>query len=280
MVTQKPDIVEQERGEGQTMPFIQQHAQDPDWIVKKRDPSAQGDRQTEVTCEQCGFYGFLPLFKQLPLEMEHLFLFRQQPVPKGETLFREGQPFHGIYAVKEGGIKSYSLTPSQEERVLGFYLPGELLGLESIRASHYSSTAVALEPCRVCWLPLDRLELLGDRFPPFQEELIQILTTHLTQQQQQFVLSARQSAEGRLAAFLINIAERYAQRGLPGQTFRLTMLRQDIANFLGLSMETVSRTLRRLQEERLVYVVGKQIQILDLPGLQAAAQCPLTGELT
>ena len=253
------------------MPFVKEETHLPDRVSKKPHATERSDRQTEVACTQCEFSGFLNLFNEMPLEVAQIFLFRARPVLKGETLFRTGEPFRGIYAIKEGGIKSCLFTSPLEERILGFHLPGELLGMESLRATHYQSTAIALEPCRVCCLPLDQLDLLEDRFPRFQEQLIQALTNHLAQQQHQFVLSARQSAEGRLAAFLLNLAERYARHGLGEKTFRLPMLRQDIANFLGISIETVSRTLTRFQAKKLLSAVGKQVHLLDVPGLQTIA---------
>ncbi|MEO5364118.1 MAG: helix-turn-helix domain-containing protein [Magnetococcus sp. DMHC-8] len=253
--------------------------QHTDPAAGQKSPGKRTSRRADVACEHCELNGFLQLFSEIPVEMARVFLFRQQPVPKGETLFREGQPFHGVYAVKEGGIKTYTLGHQQTERILEFHLPGELCGLNAIKTTHYQSTAVALESCHVCWMPLTQLDLLGDRFPDFQEQLIRILTSHLTLQQQQFVLSARQSAEERLGAFLLNLADRYARRGFPGQTFRLPMLRQEIANFLGISMETVSRTLKRFQDKQLLHVTGKQVKLLDLPGLQAVAQYTPTQDL-
>ncbi|MEO5378422.1 MAG: helix-turn-helix domain-containing protein [Magnetococcus sp. DMHC-6] len=240
-------------------------------ISHKKNSIQRKNHQPQVACERCGLSCFLELFNGLPEELTHIFLSRQQPVPKGKSLFCEGQPFHGVYAVKKGGIKTYAMDSKGEERILGFYIPGELLGLEAITANYYLSTAVVLEASHVCWLPFNQLDLLGDYFNVFQEHLVQILTMQLTQQQHQFVLSARQSAEERLAAFLINLSERYAKHGLPDQLFWLPMLRSDIANFLGISMETVSRTFNRFQEKKLLNITGKQVQILDRPGLIAFA---------
>jgi CRP/FNR family transcriptional regulator len=242
-----------------------------DRVITIRSP-----RRNEVACERCEFHGFLQLFNEIPLELAQIFLFRQRPVPKGESVFREGQPFHGVYAVKEGGVKSYLTTPQQSERILSFHLPGELLGLEAIRTANYQSTAVALENTQVCWLPLNQLDLLGDRFPHFQEQLIHVLAVHLAKQQQQFILSARQSADERLAAFLLNLSERYARHGFGSDLFRLAMLRQDIANFLGISMETVSRTFKRFQTKRLLNVTGKHVRLLDIVALQEIAQYTLS----
>ncbi|MBF0185115.1 MAG: helix-turn-helix domain-containing protein [Magnetococcales bacterium] len=240
--------------------------------VAERMINIRSPRRNEVACAQCEFHGFLQLFNEIPLELAQIFLFRQRPVPKGETVFREGQPFHGVYAIKEGGVKAYLNTPQQTERILSFILPGELLGLEAIRTTHYQSTAVALENTQVCWLPLNQLDLLGDRFPHFQEQLINVLAIHLAKQQHHFILSARQSADERLAAFLLNLSERYTRHGLGGELFRLAMLRQDIANFLGISMETVSRTFKRFQTKKLLNVTGKHVRLLDIPAMQEIAQ--------
>ncbi|MEO5353976.1 MAG: helix-turn-helix domain-containing protein [Magnetococcus sp. XQGC-1] len=248
-------------------------------LVKRQTARSRQGHQATVACAQCELNGFLHLFDGIPLEMAQVFLFRQQPIAKGASLFLTGDDFHGVYAVKEGCIKKFSLSPQGEESISGFALPGELLGLESIHAPHYTSSAIALEDSLVCWLPMRQLELLEERFPLFQQELLNTLASHLTQQQQQFVLPARQTAEARLAAFLLNLAERYARRGLSGQRFRLPMLRMDIANFLGMSMETVSRTLKHFQAAGLLHATGKHIHLLNLPVLQSIAQYTLTCEL-
>lgn len=252
------------------------HAQ----LVDKQRVGKRSSGRVAVTCEQCELYGFLKIFSEIPSELEQMFLFRKRAVAKGESLFCEGDLFRGVYAVQAGGVKSVVRLPhSSEERVLGFALPGELLGMESIRTTHYQTTAVALDASHVCLLPFNQLDLLEERFPRFQEQLIQVLTLHLAQRQQQFVLSSRQSAEERVAAFLLNLADRYARHGLVGHTFRLTMSRQDIASFLGLSMETVSRILQQFQARTLLHATGKQIQLLDLPGLQAIAHYTLTQQI-
>ncbi|MBF0582711.1 MAG: helix-turn-helix domain-containing protein [Magnetococcales bacterium] len=247
--------------------------------VKRQPDATPFSCRTGEPCAQCALSGFVRLLSEIPLELAQLFLFTKRSIARGETLFRVGDPFAGVYALREGGIKSFVLTSQSEERVLGFTLPGELLGMESIQTAYYQSTAVALEPGEVCCLPLTQLYLLGERFPRFQEQLIQILVNHLSQQRQQFVLSARQSAEERLAAFLLNIGERHVQHGFVGHTFRLGMLRLDIANFLGLSMETVSRTLKQFQARSLLHVTGKQIRLLDIPTLQAIAQYTFSQEI-
>lgn len=253
--------------------------QEPDPLPEKRHCRTRPGRQTPVACAQCELSGFLQLFDDIPLELAQVFLFRQQPLPRGEVLFRAGEPFHGVYAVKEGGIKNFSLTPQGEECISGFSLPGELVGLESVHTPLYVSTAIALDDSHVCWLPMRQLELLEERFPLFQEQMLRSLARHLSQKQQEFILPARQTAEARLAAFLLNLAERYARHGLAGQRFRLPMLRQDIANFLGMSMETVSRTLKHLQTSGLLHATGKWIHLLDLPALQDVAQYTLSQDL-
>ncbi|MBF0370787.1 MAG: helix-turn-helix domain-containing protein [Magnetococcales bacterium] len=230
-----------------------------------------------VTCEKCELHGFLHILGGMVHGEESLLeklLIRQQPVPKGETLFRERHPFYAIFAVKSGSFKSYT-TDNQEERVLGFHLPGELLGLDAFLSPAYSSTVRALEESEVCTLAIRDLAISESDLTKVQTQVIRVLTHQINEERRQSLLAARRTAEERLAAFLLNISDRYQKRGLPGDIFRLTMLRPDIANFLGLAMETVSRILQRFREQELLSINGKQVQLLDIPCLQAIARtCP------
>ncbi len=242
------------------------------------DLSTPASKQS-VACENCMLYGFKQLLgesEEIPGPVLDSILVRQQPIVKGETLFRIGQPFHAIFAVKSGCFKSYLIPTGGDEQVLGFHLPGELLGLDAFLSPRYGCSVRALVPSTVCQLSLINLDMSDAQFSKFQEQVIRVLTSQIAQERRQSLLAGRQTAEERLAAFLVNLSDRYTERGLAGETFQLAMLRPDIASYLGLSMETVSRTLTRFKEQKLLKINGKNIQLLDMPCLRSIAQhCPV-----
>lgn len=226
---------------------------------------------SEIACEQCGLSGFLELLDGVHLETSLHFLTKRLSIAKGTPLFESNQLFHGIYAVKQGSFKGISSHNLSNEQISGFYLPGELIGLDSIQAGYYQSRVIALETSLVCKLPLTGLESLGSRLVAYQQQVINILSEQVRHDQRQALLVGKRSAEARLASFLLNLAERFAQRGLPSGTFRLPMLQNDIANYLGLSIETVSRTLRSFREQGVLQIQGKQLCILRPDTLRAFA---------
>jgi CRP/FNR family transcriptional regulator, anaerobic regulatory protein len=234
-----------------------------------------GSCDTEVACANCGLFGVLGVVSKLeqstPDHLEKI-LKKSQVVAKGENLFRTGQPFHGLYAVKSGSFKSYSFLEGGQEQVAGFHFPGDLLGLEAVSSTRYSYSARALENSSVCELKFEELALMQDHFQQFQEQLVLLLSDQILREQRQSGLSIRQSADERMAAFLVGLSCRLSERGLASTEFRLSMSRQDIASYLGLAVETVSRTLKQFQKRGLLQVKSKQISLLDKTGLRGIAQ--------
>ncbi len=232
----------------------------------------------EVACKNCKLFGFLQLFEGLHLNALDVFLSSHQEIGKGETLFSVDDPFRGVYAVKSGSLKSISMLELQGEQILGFYLPGELLALDAIYSSTYGYNAVAMEASTVCLLSFQNLQELGERFAQFQELVIQVLVDQVKQDQRQTLLVGRRTAEERLGTFFLNLAERYARHGFSDNEFRMPMLQNDIANYLGMTIETVSRTLRSFRENELLHIKGKQVRILNPACLQSITQYCLTGQ--
>ncbi len=228
---------------------------------------------SEVACNNCDFSEI----KEVILGVEDVsivsqILKRQQQVPKGEGLFRAGQPFHAAYAVKSGTFMSYRLLEDGEEQVLAFHLPGELIGIDAIREKHYSYSARALESGSICELYFNDLVKLGKGYTNAQDSLIRLMGGQISQAQRQSILAARQAADERVAAFLLNLAERYNKRDFCAVKLRLAMSRQQIASYLGVAVETVSRSLKRFQSVGLLGVSGKQIDLLDKSGLEKVAR--------
>jgi CRP/FNR family transcriptional regulator len=190
---------------------------------------------------------------------------RNRPLSRGGVLFDEGTPFEAVFAVRSGAIKTISNTPSGEEQVTGFYLPGEIVGLDSIGnpSGNYGSTAIALETTAVCALPFDALESLAGRLPSLQRHLFQLMSSEIRADQQIMQLVGRRTAEERIATFLLTLAARYKRRKLSENQLHLPMSRSDIANHLGLALETVSRLFTRLQTQDVLRVNGRDVEIVD-----------------
>ncbi|GMQ90607.1 MAG: fumarate/nitrate reduction transcriptional regulator Fnr [Gammaproteobacteria bacterium] len=193
---------------------------------------------------------------------------RRRILRRGEQLFRAGDRLHALYAVHSGVLKTSVLTDEGDEQVTGFHLPGELVGLGALGSERHGCAATALDTASVCELPLDGLEKLAIDLPSLNHQLRRLMGQEITREGELVLLLGKKSAPERLAAFLLGLSERLALRGLSSCEFNLSMSRKDIGNFLGLTLETVSRTFTHLQAQALINVTGKYVQITDLKGLQ------------
>ncbi|MEH6910664.1 MAG: fumarate/nitrate reduction transcriptional regulator Fnr [Oceanicoccus sp.] len=196
---------------------------------------------------------------------------RGRPMQKGEHLYREGDVFTAVYAVRSGAIKAYRLTGDGQEQVTGFYFPGEIIGMDGISKNKYANSAKALETSAICEIPFHRLEELSTAIPSMQRHFFQLMSQEITTDQQLITLLSKNSAEERIAALLISISARNARRKLSRTNFRLPMSRTDIGNFLGLTVETVSRVISRFNKQGLIAVESKEINLLDLDRLKEIA---------
>lgn len=185
---------------------------------------------------------------------------------KGEHLFREGEPADCFYVVRSGSVKSYLVTADGEEQVLGFYLPGDVFGLDNTESSMRMSSSLALETTSVCRFPH---AYLADRAQG--NSLLKITAEQMQRDHNLVLMLARKDADGRIASFIDDLACRYWSRGYSASAFCLTMSRQDIGCYLGLAVETVSRTLTRFQECGVLKVNRREVEILDHPTLRKIA---------
>ncbi len=188
------------------------------------------------------------------------------PIRSGEHLFREGDNFQALYAVKSGALKTYTIDSQGREHVLGFHIAGELAGLDGIHSGRNRCNAVALQTSSVCALPFARLEQLIHDVPGLQTQILRIMSRELSASAQ---LATEHSAEERLAGFLVSLSRRNARRALSPTHLSLPMPRRDIASHLRLATETVSRLFARFQEENLVAVRRREVEILDMGALEA-----------
>lgn len=202
----------------------------------------------------------------------HMLVEHTGPYRAGEHVFREGDPFNVIAAVRSGTVKTYVTDPDGREQVHGFFLPGEVIGLDAISDSRYPCNAVALEPVVLCRFSFPTLASLATRIPGLQQQLFRLLSRDIGNAA---LLAGNHTAEDRMAAFLVGLSRRYAARGFRPDRFELTMSRSDIANYLRLATETVSRIFRRFQDERMIRVRRREIELIDLPRLEASARIVL-----
>jgi len=196
---------------------------------------------------------------------------RRRPLQRGEFLYREGDAFTAIYAVRSGSIKTYTTAEDGEQQVTGFHLPGELVGLDAINAWVHPCSAASLETASVCRLPFTELEKLAADIPGLQRQLLRLMSHEIFADQKMLFAMARRSAEERLAILLLGFSDRFARRGLSASRFRLPMARSDLGNYLGLAPETMSRLFRRFQDQGWLSAQGREIRLLDVTALQTMA---------
>jgi len=188
---------------------------------------------------------------------------------RGDYLYRSGNKFLSLYAIHSGSFKTQVLHEDGREQVTGFQMPGEIIGLDAICTDHHTCEAVALENSEVCELPFDKLETLSRKLPSLQRHLHKIMSREIVRDQGIMLLLGSMRAEERLAVFLLNLSQRFAARGLSPTQLQLRMSRQEIGSYLGLKLETVSRAFSNFQENGLISVKARSVELLDLPGLHA-----------
>ncbi|WP_420915871.1 helix-turn-helix domain-containing protein [Paraburkholderia monticola] len=189
-------------------------------------------------------------------------------VPRGEALYRSGDPFDSIYALRSGSMKTVMIHRDGREQVTGLRLAGEPLGLDGISADVHACSAVALEDSTVCIVPYSALKVLCREISSMQERMHKLLGAQIVNEAAQLMVLGSLSADERVAAFLLDVSQRNAQRGYSWSEFNLRMTREDMGSYLGMTLETVSRTLSRFQKRGLIDTQGKHIRIVDLEGLR------------
>ncbi len=188
---------------------------------------------------------------------------RKRPLRRDERLFHHGDALASIYVARNGAFKTVSLSEAGDERVIGFHLPGELMGLDALAGGEHRCEAVALDPSEVCEVPVDDLAAVAAQLPGLQRQLMRVIGQSIARDQDHAEMLARRHANERIALFLHGLGERLEHIGQSALQFRLAMSREDIASYLGLAIETVSRGFTRLQDDRVIAVSGRQVEVLD-----------------
>ncbi|NMZ77286.1 fumarate/nitrate reduction transcriptional regulator Fnr [Pseudomonas nitroreducens] len=228
----------------------------------------------QVHCQSCTLADLCLPFALSHREIDILdeMVKRSRPLERGEFLFRQGEAFRSIFALRTGTVKNYCITDGGVEQITGFQLPSEILGLAGMGEGTYPMSAQTLESSSVCEIPFERLDELTEVIPQLRRQLMRTMSREIREDQQMMLLLSKKTSEERIATFLINLSVRFRARGYSAHTLRLSMSRGEIGNYLGVAMETVSRTFAKLQQQGLIRVNGREVEMVD-----AIRLCQLAG---
>ncbi len=233
-------------------------------------------KQLRTACSTCSLHELcLPAgLDTQELDQLEAIVKRKRPLKRGDYLYRAGGGLQSLFAVRTGFLKSCVLHDDGREQVAGFHMMGELLGLDAIGSGKHLCDAVALENSELCEIPFDELEHLSRDIPALQRHFHRIMSREIARDYGVMLLLGSMRAEERLAAFLLNLSQRFAARGYSPTRFNLRMTREEIGSYLGLKLETVSRAFSHFQNEGVIGVNNKSIEIKDLDRLRAlVGQC-------
>ncbi|MGE5469271.1 MAG: fumarate/nitrate reduction transcriptional regulator Fnr [Bacteroidota bacterium] len=225
----------------------------------------------KTACSNCNLRELCLPFGLNIEELERLddLISTRRRIKRGDHLYRAGEPFDSIYAIRSGFFKTDVLLEDGRDQVTGFQMAGELLGLDGISTESHTCNAIALEDSEICSIPFSRLESLSREIHNLQHHFHKVMSREIVRDHGVMMLLGTMRAEERLAAFLLNLSQRFTARGFSHAEFYLRMTREEIGSYLGLKLETVSRAFSRFQEEGYIAVQQKHIRILDVNGLKA-----------
>jgi CRP/FNR family transcriptional regulator len=226
--------------------------------------------QLKTVCSSCSLRELCLPMGLSRAEIEHLdqLVYTRRRVKRGENLYRAGDGFNSLYAVRSGFFKSNVILEDGRDQVTGFHMPGEILGLDGIGTERHTCNALALEDGEVCVIPFARLEEVSREVRNLQHQFHKVMSREIVRDQGVMMLLGTMRAEERLAAFLLNLSQRFVARGYSPSEFHLRMTREEIGSYLGLKLETVSRIFSKFQEQGLISVQQKHIRILNTDGLK------------
>ena len=225
----------------------------------------------KTACSNCNLRELCLPFGLSTEELERLddLVSTRRRIKRGDHLYRAGEAFDAIYAIRSGFFKTDVLLEDGRDQVTGFQMAGELLGLDGISTEHHTCNAIALEDSEICAIPFSRLEVLSREIHTLQHHFHKVMSREIVRDHGVMMLLGTMRAEERLAAFLLNLSQRFTARGFSHAEFYLRMTREEIGSYLGLKLETVSRAFSKFQEEGYIAVQQKHIRILNVNGLKA-----------
>lgn len=236
-------------------------------------PHKPCNANNHIHCQNCSISELCLPFSLNEQELDTLdnIIDRKRPIRKNEKIFSDGEELNSLFAIRSGTFKTFTIDANGEEQITGFHLAGDLLGFDAISNAEHQSFAQALETAMVCEIPYDTMDQLSDTMPALKKQVLRLMSNEIRNDQDMLSLLNRKNAEQRLATFIATLSARYKERGLSSKEFRLTMTRGDIGNYIGLTVETISRLLNRFHKEGLIEVNGKLITILDADKLHDTA---------
>jgi CRP/FNR family transcriptional regulator len=227
----------------------------------------------KISCAACSMHQLcLPMgLEDADIDRLDKIIGKRRRLERDEALYKMGDPFRNLYAVRFGHFKTYQINAAGESQITGFQMAGELLGMDAISGDRHHCDAVALEDSEVCEIPFEHLEELFGEVPALLRHFHRIMSQEITREQNVMLLLGNMRAEQRFAVFLINLSARYAARGYSATRFQLRMSREDIGNYLGLTIESISRLLSRFKKLGLVQVDKREVELLEPARLKAMA---------
>ena len=227
----------------------------------------------KISCSACSMHQLcLPMgLEDADIDRLDKIIGKRRRLERDEPLYKMGEPFRNLYAVRFGHFKTYQINAAGEAQITGFQMAGELLGMDAISADRHHCDAVALEDSEVCEIPFAHLEDLFGHVPTLLRHFHRIMSREITREQNVMLLLGNMRAEQRFAVFLVNLSARYAARGYSPTRFQLRMSREDIGNYLGLTIESISRLLSRFKKLGLVHVDKREVELLEPARLKAMA---------
>jgi CRP/FNR family transcriptional regulator len=226
--------------------------------------------ELSIHCQSCSFSHLCLPVSLNKAELESLdgIIERKRPLHKTDKLVSYGDEFHSLFAVRSGSLKSYVSDKDGVEQIIGFHFPGDIIGFDALKDNKHASYTQALETAMVCELPYDTLDQMSIKFPKLRQQIIRFMSAEIKHDHDLMMLLNKRSAEERLLYFLNDLSQRFEERGFSAKQFNLSMTRNEIGNYLGLTLETISRLLTRFQKEELIKVDGKLISIVDFNGIK------------
>ncbi|MCH8104237.1 MAG: helix-turn-helix domain-containing protein [Proteobacteria bacterium] len=233
-------------------------------------------KSRQVSCKDCRLRKFC---LAADLNVKELGMFEgitqhRRSLERGARVFHIGDRFNTLYTVRTGSLKTYTLTPDGREKIIGFYLPGDLIGLDAMGSGIHGSSAEVLETTTLCAIPFNRMSSIQSK--SLQQRLLNLASEQIQTRDRHITLLGKERADQRLASFLVHLADRFKALGYSAKQFNLSMSRADIGNYLNLAIETVSRVFAKLRSSGLINVDRRQLRINNLEKLRclAAAEIP------
>jgi len=241
--------------------------------MDKNSSSRLQNGNCAIHCQDCSISQLCIPYSLNETELDRLdtIIERKKPIQKGQEIFKAGEEMKSLYAIRSGTLKSYTITEQGDEQITAFHLAGDLVGFDAIGSGSHPSFAQALETAMICEIPYNTLDSLSVSMPKLRQQVLRLMSSEIVSDQEMILLLSKKNAEERLASFIHNLSIRYAARGFSPREFRLSMTRGDIGNYLGLTVETISRLLGRFQKTGMIAVKGKYITVLDQSQLSELA---------